>query len=86
MLWVRQEFANFADQFTAEGDTRMSAANKNHKRIARGFAVTDAMVADFKESLKAKKIVVDDAAFAKDETFIRAMGVSEEGISALWRR
>jgi carboxyl-terminal processing protease len=73
MLWVRQEFANFADQFTAEGDTRMSAANKNHKRIARGFAVTDAMVADFKESLKAKKIVVDDAAFAKDETFIRAM-------------
>ena len=33
--------SNFADQFTAEGDTRLSAANKNKKPIARGFAVTD---------------------------------------------
>jgi carboxyl-terminal processing protease len=73
MLWVRQEFANFADQFTAEGDTRLGAANKNHKRIARGFAVTDQMVADFKTYLKGKKIAVDEQAFAKDDVFIRAM-------------
>ena len=38
-LFARQAFANFADQFRAEGDTRMSAANKNKKPIARGFAV-----------------------------------------------
>jgi carboxyl-terminal processing protease len=73
MLFVRQEFANFADTFTAEGDTRMSAANKNRKRISRGFAVTDAMVSDFKQMLKTRKIVLDEASFAKDETFIRAM-------------
>jgi hypothetical protein len=73
MLWVRQAFANFADQFTAEGDTRMSAANKSRKRIARGFAVTDAMLNDFKESLKTQKVTIDAAAFAKDDTFIRAM-------------
>ena len=73
MLFARQEFANFADTFTAEGDTRMSAANKSRKRISRGFPVTDAMVNDFKQMLKSRKIVVDEASFAKDETFIRAM-------------
>jgi carboxyl-terminal processing protease len=72
-LFVRQAFANFADQFSAEGDTRMSAASKNQKRIARGFAVTDTMVEDFKASLKSQKIAIDEQAFAKDDTFIRAM-------------
>jgi carboxyl-terminal processing protease len=73
MLWVRQTFANYADGFTAEGDTRMSAANKSRKRIARGFTVTDEMVKEFKESLKTQKITIDEEAFAKDDTFIRAM-------------
>jgi carboxyl-terminal processing protease len=73
MLWIRQEFANFADQFTAEGDTRMSAANKNKKRISPGFVVTDEMVGEFKSYLKSKRIAIDDAAFAKDDVFIRAM-------------
>jgi len=72
-LFVRQAFANFADQFSAEGDTRMSAASKNQKRIARGFAVTDAMVEEFKTSLKSQKIAIDEQSFAKDDTFIRAM-------------
>jgi len=73
MLVARQAFANFADQFTAEGDTRMSAANKNRKRIARGFAVTDAMLSDFRASLKTQKVAIDEEALAKDDTFIRAM-------------
>ncbi len=34
---ARGAFANFADQFTAEGDTRLSAANKNKKPIAQGL-------------------------------------------------
>jgi carboxyl-terminal processing protease len=73
MLLARQTFANFADQFTAEGDTRMSAANKSRKRIARGFVVTDAMVNDFRDSLKTQRIAIDDAAFKQDEAFIVAM-------------
>jgi carboxyl-terminal processing protease len=73
MLYVRQAFANFADQFSAEGDTRMSAANKTRKRLARGFVVNDAMLNDFKESLRAQKIAIDNDSFAKDDTFIRAM-------------
>jgi carboxyl-terminal processing protease len=73
ILVARQAFANFAEGFTAEGDTRLGAANKNRKRLARGFEVTDAMVADFKASLKSQRITVDEDAFAKDEAFIRAM-------------
>jgi carboxyl-terminal processing protease len=73
LLYARQAFANFADQFTAEGDTRLSAANKNKKTIARGFVVTDQMVKDFRASLEGQRIKVDEEAFAKDESFIRAM-------------
>ena len=72
-LYARQAFANFADQFTAEGDTRMSAANQNKKRVARGFKITDQMLSDFKASLKNLKIAVDEESFTKDATFIRAM-------------
>ena len=72
-IWARQKFATFADQFVAEGDTRMSAANKNQKRIAKGFTVTDAMMADFKTLLKQEKITIDEESFAKDDVFFRAM-------------
>jgi carboxyl-terminal processing protease len=72
-LYARQAFANFADQFTAEGDTRMGAANQTKKRVARGFKVTDAMVNDFKASLKGQRITVDEESFTKDDAFIRAM-------------
>jgi carboxyl-terminal processing protease len=74
ILYDRQEFANFADQFTAEGDTRLGAAtNKTRKRLARGFVVDDAMVNDFKSSLKTRRVTIDDAAFKQDDGFIRAM-------------
>jgi carboxyl-terminal processing protease len=73
LLWTRQEFAYFADHFRAEGDTRLSDANKNKKPISRGFAVTDAMVNDFKASVVARKLKIDEDSFAKDDTFIRTM-------------
>ena len=73
LLAARQEFANFADQFRAEGDTRLSDANKNKKPISRGFTVTDAMLNDFKASVVKRKLKIDEESFAKDDTFIRAM-------------
>jgi carboxyl-terminal processing protease len=73
LLFARQEFANFADQFRAEGDTRLSDANKNKKPIVRGFVVDDKMVADFKSSVAARKVKIDEESFAKDDAFIRAM-------------
>lgn len=73
MLFARQAFANFADQYTAEGDTRMVDANKSRKPISRGFEITEAMLADFKASLETLRVKVDEAAFAKDREFIVAM-------------
>jgi carboxyl-terminal processing protease len=73
LLYARQEFANFADQFRAEGDNRLSDANKNKKPISRGFTVTDAMVNDFKAFVIARKLKIDEESFKKDESFIRAM-------------
>jgi carboxyl-terminal processing protease len=73
-LVARAAFANFAERYTAEGDTRMSAATEGRKRLARGFVVTDAMIAEFKTFLQAEqKVKVDEEAFAKDLDFIRAM-------------
>ena len=72
-LYARQAFAQFADQFRAQGDTRLADANKNKKEIARGFTITDAMVADFRKMLETQKVKIDEAAFTKDQPFIRAM-------------
>ena len=73
-LVARASFANFAERFTAEGDTRMSAATEGRTRIARGFTVTDAMVADFKTFVQnEQKLKIDEEAFAKDIDFIKAM-------------
>jgi len=72
-LYARQLFAQFADQFTAEGDTRLAAANKNRKRIAKGFTVNDEMLADFRKLLEAQKVRIDEAALQQDADFIRAM-------------
>jgi carboxyl-terminal processing protease len=72
-LYARGAFSNFAERFTAEGDTRMSAAIANRKHVSRGFTVTDAMVAEFKQSLVEQKIRVDEDAWTKDAEFVRAM-------------
>ncbi len=75
ILYARQSFANFADLFTAEGDTRFSAANQGKKKIASGFVVTDDMVKDFKAFLAspAQRVKIDEESFVKDDAFIRAM-------------
>jgi carboxyl-terminal processing protease len=72
-LNARGAFANYAERFAAEGDTRMAAATQGKKRLTRGFVVDDAMIADFKEYLKSERIKIDDEAFAKDIDFIKAM-------------
>jgi carboxyl-terminal processing protease len=73
-LVSRQAFANFAERYTAEGDTRMSAATEGRKRLARGFTVTDQMIAEFKTFLQTEhKMKIDEEAFAKDLDFIKAL-------------
>ena len=71
--WLaRQLFASYAEQFTAEGDTRPGAQGKN-RRVRKGFAVDDAMVEDFKQFVIGRKVVIDEASWTKDKDFIRAM-------------
>jgi carboxyl-terminal processing protease len=72
-LYARGAFANYAERYAAEGDTRMAVAGSAKKRVARGFQVSDAMVNDFKSYLQSEKVKIDDAAFAKDIDFIKAM-------------
>jgi carboxyl-terminal processing protease len=73
LLYSRGLFVQFSDGFTAEGDTRLAAANKNRKKIARGFTITDPMMADFRKLLESQRIRIDEAALTQDLEFIKAM-------------
>jgi len=72
-LASRQSFANFAERYTAEGDTRMSAATAGKKRMSKNFTVTEAMIAEFKQFLQEQKVRIDEDAWTKDADFIKAM-------------
>ena len=73
MLVARQMFENYAEKYSAEGDNRIVGGAAGRKTLRRGFEVTDEMVADFKAFLVKERVKVDEAAFAKDLDFIRAM-------------
>jgi carboxyl-terminal processing protease len=73
MLVARGEFANYAQKYAAEGDTRITQASSNRKLVARNFVVDDVMIADFREQIKSDKVKIDEDAFSKDSEFIKAM-------------
>jgi carboxyl-terminal processing protease len=72
-LLARGLFIGFAESFTAEGDTRPGSASEAKYKVARGFAVTPAMLADFSKYLAQQRIKVDAAALESDSAFISAM-------------
>jgi len=72
-LYGRGEFANYAQKFTAEGDTRISQQATGRRAAKPNFAVDETMIADFREQVKADKIKIDEDGFKKDLEFIRAM-------------
>ncbi len=72
-LYARQVFADYAELFSAAGDTRVRGEARNRKVVARGFAVDDEMIADFRSFLEKRSIRVDDEAFTADREFVRAM-------------
>ena len=73
MLVARGEFANYAQKYAAEGDTRVTQTSTNRKLVKRNFVVDEAMVTDFREQMKSDKLKIEDDAFAKDSEFIKAM-------------
>jgi carboxyl-terminal processing protease len=72
-LWARQTFENFAQRFMAEGDTRVAQKSTGRRSVAENFVVDNAMIAEFREHLKADRIRIDEDAFQKDIEFIKAM-------------
>ena len=73
MLQGRAAFENYAVKFMVEGDARISQESSGRRPVRRGFEVDDAMIAEFRDQLKADRIRIDDAAFEKDLVFIKSM-------------
>lgn len=74
LLMGRGAFIGFAERFTKEGDTRPAAKSaKATRTVAQGFAMTDDIVADFKQYIVAQGVKMDEAAFKTDLVFIKAM-------------
>src|SRR6185295_7896392 len=72
-LYGRQAFENYAQKFTADGDNRITQRATGRAVVKPNFVVDDAMMADFREQLKADKVKIDEEGFKKDEIFIRSM-------------
>ena len=73
LLSARQEFASFAERFSATGDTRISGDSQGREFVERGFEIDAQMLDSFKEHLRDRGLTVDDEAFTADLEFIRAM-------------
>jgi carboxyl-terminal processing protease len=75
LLYARQVFASYAEQFGAEGDTRVASRAGHGMTVARNFVVDDVMLKDFRQFLESDKILVtiDEESFAHDLAFIKAM-------------
>ena len=73
LLAARQEFASFAERFSAAGDTRVAAASRGRRAVAPGFAVDGALLDEFKEHVRERGLTVDDDEFTADVDFITAM-------------
>ena len=73
LLAARQEFATFAERFSAAGDVRIQDEGRGRQRVSRGFVIDDEMMADFRSHLESRRLTIDEEAFADDAVFIRAM-------------
>src|SRR5688500_15754220 len=72
-LHGRGFFLSYAEQFSAEGDARIGHSGPSRRIVKKGFAVDDAMVADFKQFVASRNVKIDEDAWTKDIGFIRAM-------------
>ena len=73
LLAARQEFATFAERFSADGDTRIPGRGEGRIVVALGFEVDERILELFKSHLGQQGAEIDDEAFATDLEFIKAM-------------
>ncbi|HEX5108331.1 MAG TPA: S41 family peptidase [Vicinamibacterales bacterium] len=70
----RDLFSSFTERFTRRGDNRVTVQPTRPKReLSPDFQLTDALVAEFRQYVEENKVVIDEAAWKKDQEFIRAM-------------
>jgi carboxyl-terminal processing protease len=73
-LYSRQLFDSFAQRFSRRGDTRIAPSTTAKPReLSPDFVVDEAMVAEFKEHVRASRLRIDEEAWQKDIEFIKAM-------------
>lgn len=73
LLANRQEFASFAERFSAAGDTRVEEQSTGREYVERGFTVDEGMLDSFKQHVRSRGLTVDEDVFSTDRDFIRAM-------------
>lgn len=73
MLFGRQAFGAFAQEFSAVGDTRIAMTSRDRRLATQGFTVDQAMLDAFRSHLQANRIAVDEEGFARDLEFIKAL-------------
>jgi carboxyl-terminal processing protease len=72
-LHGRGFFLSYAEQFSAEGDSRVGHSGPSRRLVKKDFLVDDAMVADFKTFVTSKNFKIEEESWTKDLEFIRAM-------------
>ena len=73
MLYARQAFANFAQKFSAEGDTRIAVAAQGPQVRGADFIVTTRWSRTSGSSSTAERVKIDEAAFAEGPRVHHAM-------------
>ncbi len=73
LLAARRDFVSFAQRFVVAGDTRVTVEGRDREVVDPGFVVDDAMLARFREHVQSRGLTIDEAMFAADDDFIRAM-------------
>ena len=73
LLSARQSFARFAQKFGAEGDTRIQREARDREIVAPGFTIDEELLEDFKAQVRGEGVTLDEAMFAEDVDFVRAM-------------
>jgi carboxyl-terminal processing protease len=71
-IYARNLFDTYAQRFARRGDTRI-APSATTRALGPEYEVTDAMVAEFKEFAMKSPVKWDEAAWQKDQDFIKAM-------------
>ena len=73
LLAARQEFASFAERFSAAGDDRVTLPSEGREVVEPGFMLDGRLLDAFKAHVRGRGLTVDEAAVAEDLDFIRAM-------------